>query len=126
MEDIEKKFPDKLEDVPVKFFKLISGESIIAYVHDEDNLDTIAIEEPMKMVMEDNLFGDEQQLVFSPYLPFSESKLHHMAVNNIMFETDVHLDIKAYYMKILLDQVEGIEQEKLETSMAIRGNSSIH
>ena len=121
MEDIEKKFPDELKDVPVKFFKLISGESIIAYVHDEDNLGTVAIEEPMKMVIE-----DEQQLVFSPYLPFSESKLHHMDVHNIMFETDVHLDIKAYYMKILLDQVEGIERDKLETSMAIRGNSSIN
>ena len=121
MEDIEKKFPDELKDVPVKMFKLISGESIIAYVHDEDELDTIAIEEPMKMVME-----GEQQLVFSPYLPFSESKLHHMDVHNIMFETDVNLDIKSYYMRILLDQVEGIEQEKKETSMAIRGNSSLH
>ena len=121
MEDIEKKFPDELKDVPVKFFKLISGESIIAYVHDEDNLGTVAIEEPMKMVIE-----DEQQLVFSPYLPFSESKLHHMDVHNIMFETDVHLDIKAYYMKILLDQVEGIEIEKQEASLAIRGNSVLH
>ena len=121
MEDIEKKFPNELKDVPVKFFKLISGESIIAYVHDEDNLDTIAIEEPMKMVIE-----DEQQLVFSPYLPFSESKLHYMDTHNIMFETDATLDIKAYYMRIILDMVEGNEREKHESSMAIRGNSSIH
>ena len=121
MEDIEKKYPDRLEDVPVKIFKLISGESIIAYVHEEDNLDTVAIEEPMKMVVE-----GEHQLVFSPYLPFSESTLHHMNIDNIILETDVHLDIKAYYMKILLDQVEGAEREKLETSQAIRGNSSVH
>ena len=121
MEDIENKYPDRLEDVPVKLFKLISGESIIAYVHEEHDINTIAIEEPMKMVLE-----DEQQLVFSPYLPFSESKLHHMDVHNIMFETDVHLDIKAYYMKILLDQVEGIELEKQEASIAIRGNSILH
>jgi hypothetical protein len=121
MEDIENKYPDRLEDVPVKMFKLISGESIIAYVHDEHDANTVAIEEPMKMVIE-----NDQQLVFSQYLPFSESKLHYMDTHNIMFETDVHLDIKAYYMRILLDQVEGIEQEKKETSMAIRGNSSLH
>ena len=121
MVDIEKKFPDELKDVPVKMFKLISGESIIAYVHDEDNLDTIAIEEPMRLDVEDG-----HSLVFSPYLPFSESKLHYMDTHNIMFETDVQLDIKSYYMKILLDQVEGIEREKLEASQAIRGNSSIH
>jgi hypothetical protein len=45
---------------------------------------------------------------------------------NIMFETDVQLDIKAYYMRILLDQVEGIERDKQESSMAIRGNSVLH
>ena len=121
MEDIEKKFPDELKDVPVKMFKLISGESIIAYVHDEDNLNSIAIEEPMRMDIEDG-----NSLVFSPYLPFSESKLHHMNTDNIILETDVNLDIKSYYMKILLDQVEGTEREKIETSQAIRGNSSVH
>ena len=121
MEDIDKKFPHELKDVPVKMFKLISGESIIAYVHEEDNLDTIAIEEPMRMDIEEG-----HSLVFSPYLPFSESKLHHMDVHNIMFETDVQLDIKSYYMKILLDQVEGIEIEKQEASLAIRGNSVLH
>ena len=121
MEDIDKKYPESLEDVPVKLFKLVSGESIIAYVHKEDGLDTIGIEEPMKMVIE-----DEQQLVFSPYLPFSDSKLHFIDTHNIMFESDAALDIKAYYMRIILDMVEGIEREKHESSMAIRGNSSIH
>ena len=121
MEDREKKYIDRLEDVPVKMFKLISGESIIAYVHEEDDLDTVSIEEPMLMVVE-----NDHQLVFSPYLPFSDNHLHHMDNENIMFETDVQTDIKAYYMKILLDQVEGIEQEKKATSMAIRGNSSLH
>jgi hypothetical protein len=121
MSDIENKFPDTLEDVPVRLFKLISGESIIAYVHDNGNLDNIAIEEPMRVSVE-----DEHQLVFTPYLPFSESTLHHIDMDNIMIETDVTLDIKAYYMKILLDQVEGIEQENTEISQTIRGNSSIH
>ena len=121
MEDIEKKFPDELKDVPVKMFKLITGESIIAYVHDEDNLDSVAIEEPMRMDIEDG-----NSLVFSPYLPFSDSKLHFIDTHNIMFESDASLDIKAYYMRILLDQVEGTEREKIESSQAIRGNSSIH
>ena len=96
MEDIEKKFPDKLEDVPVKFFKLISGESIIAYVHN-GNDNTVAIEEPMRLHIE-----EDQQLVFTPYLPFSEQQLHHIDSNSVMLESDVSTDIKAYYMKILL------------------------
>ncbi len=43
-----------------------------------------------------------------------------------MIETDVSLEIKSYYMKILLDQVEGIESEKVQISQTIRGNSSVH
>ena len=121
MEDIEKKFPNTLEDVPVKLFKLVSGESIIAYVHDNGDFDEVAIEEPMRLSIE-----GEHQLVFTPYLPFSESTLHHIDMDNIMIETDVSLEIKSYYMKILLDQVEGIEQEKVQISQTIRGNSSIH
>ena len=121
MEVIENKYPDELKDIPVKMFKLISGESIIAYVHEEDDSDTISIEEPMRMDIEDG-----NSLVFSPYLPFSESKLHYMDSHNIILETDVQPDIKAYYMRILLDQVEGIEREKQESSMAIRGNSVLH
>ena len=48
MEDIEKKFPETLKDVPVRLLKLVSGESIIAYVHD-GNDKTVAIEEPMRL-----------------------------------------------------------------------------
>ena len=103
MEDIEKKFPETLKDVPVRLLKLVSGESIIAYVHD-GNDKTVAIEEPMRLHIE-----EDQQLVFTPYLPFSEHALHHIDSHNVMLESDVSTDIKAYYMKILLDQIEGIE-----------------
>ena len=38
MNDItEVEFPIQLEDIPVKIFKLISGESIIAYTHEFDD-----------------------------------------------------------------------------------------
>jgi len=121
MEDIENKFPNSLKDVPVKLLKLISGESIIAYVHNDDK-DTISLEEPMCLSYE-----NEYQIVFTPYLPFSENVLHHIDIDNIMFESDVNVDIKAYYMKILLDQVEGIETPSLSPTIPIiKGTSTVH
>tara|TARA_B100000809_G_scaffold175324_1_gene172633 strand:+ start:295 stop:660 length:366 start_codon:yes stop_codon:yes gene_type:complete len=121
MDDITNKFPRTLQDVPVKMLKLVSGESIIAYVHDGDD-DTISIEEPMRLHIE-----EDQQLVFSPYLPFSEQALHHLDMHNVMLESEVSTDIKGFYMKILLDQVEGIDTPSRPPAITtMKGNSSIH
>ena len=121
MEDIEKKFPDTLKDVPVKMLKLVSGESIIAYVHD-GNDKTVAIEEPMRLHIE-----EDQQLVFTPYLPFSEHALHHIDSHNVMLESDVSTDIKAYYMKILLDQIEGIDTPSRPPAvLTLKGTTTVH
>ena len=35
--EIEKNYPDEIADIPVKLYKLVSGESIIAYTHDLDD-----------------------------------------------------------------------------------------
>ena len=66
---------------------------------------------------------DDELEIFVRY-PKNERSIDQL--DNIMIETDVSLEIKSYYMKILLDQVEGIEQEKVQISQTIRGNSSIH
>jgi|AOAMet2_C43A7_80_1029293.scaffolds.fasta_scaffold01128_2 hypothetical protein len=121
MEDIKKTFPATLAEVPVRLLKLVSGESIIAYVHDNDT-DQLSLEEPMRLSVE-----DDQQLVFTPFLPFSESQVHHIDIDNVMFESEVSTDIKAYYMKILLDQIEGIETPSRPPAIAtLKGNSSVH
>mgnify|MGYP000373067736 CR=1 FL=1 len=121
MDDIENKFPLTLEDVPVKMLKLVSGESIIAYVHDGDD-DTISIEEPMRLSIE-----EDQQLVFSPYLPFSDNTLHHLDMHNVMLESEVSTDIKGFYMKILLDQVEGLDTPNQAPSVTtMKGTNTLH
>ena len=121
MEDIKKTFPATLAEVPVRLLKLVSGESIIAYVHDNDT-DQLSLEEPMRLSVE-----DDQQLVFTPFLPFSEYQVHHIDIDNVMFESEVSTDIKAYYMKILLDQIEGIETPSRPPAIAtIAGTNTVH
>jgi hypothetical protein len=122
---MEKNFPDQISDLPVKMFKLISGESIIAYTHDlddESNGALIGIEEPMKVQVEDL----DSHYVMTPWLPFSNQKLHVLEDFNVMVTTDVTDDVKAHYMKIILDEIQ-TDKEMVEEQMKImKGNSTTH
>jgi hypothetical protein len=120
------KLPRKLDDVPVKLFKLISGESIIAYVHDieESSGALIGLEEPMSVVVEDS-----NHFVMTPWLPFSSQKLHVLEEFNVMIQSEVNLDVKAHYMKILLDEVSGLgimDDETKEQLRRMKGDSTLH
>ena len=122
MEDIEKKFPD----VPVKLFKLISGESIIAYTHEieESHGGLIGIEEPMKVIVEDN-----NHFVMTPWLPFSSQKLHVLEDFNVMIQSEVNIDVKAHYMKILLNEIDGnpvMDDETKEQLRRMKGDNTLH
>ncbi len=122
---MEKKFPDHISDLPVKMFKLVSGESIIAYTHDLDDESggaLIGIEEPMKVQVEDL----DSHYVMTPWLPFSNQKLHVLEDFNVMVTTDVTDDVKAHYMKIILDEIR-TDNEMVEEQMKImKGNSTTH
>ena len=122
---MEKDFPHEISDLPVKFFKLVSGESIIAYTHDlddESNGALIGIEEPMKVQVEDL----DSHYVMTPWLPFSNQKLHVLEDFNVMVTTDVTDDVKAHYMKIILDEIQ-TDKEMVEEQMKImKGNSTTH
>ena len=64
---MDKDFPDHISDLPVKLFKLVSGEQIIAYTHnldDESNGALIGKEEPMKVSVE-----EDHHYVMTPWLP---------------------------------------------------------
>ena len=114
---MEKNFPDQISDLPVKMFKLVSGESIIAYTHDlddESNGALIGIEEPMKVQVEDL----DSHYVMTPWLPFSNQKLHVLEDFNVMVTTDVTDDVKAHYMKIILDEIQ-TDKEMVEEQMKI-------
>jgi len=118
-------FPVQLQDIPVRLFKLISGESIIAYTHefedDESDGFLIGIEEPMNIIIDvDNHY------VFTPWLPFSTKGIHYMKEYDILLSSDVATDVKAYYMRTVLDAAEYSDNRDIEDSMQIRGNATTH
>ncbi len=120
------KLPEKLNDVPVKLFKLISGESIIAYTHEieESRGALIGIEEPMKVIVEDN-----NHFVMTPWLPFSSQKLHVLEDFNVMIQSEVNIDVKAHYMKILLNEIDGnpvMDDETKEQLRRMKGDNTLH
>ena len=122
---MEKNFPDQISDLPVKMFKLVSGESIIAYTHDlddESNGALIGIEEPMKVQVEDL----DSHYVMTPWLPFSNQKLHVLEDFNVMVTTDVTDDVKAHYMKIILDEIQTDKEMMEEQVRVMKGNATTH
>ena len=122
---MDKDFPHEISDLPVKFFKLVSGESIIAYTHDlddESNGALIGIEEPMKVQVEDL----DSHYVMTPWLPFSNQKLHVLEDFNVMVTTDVTDDVKAHYMKIILDEIQTDKEMMEEQVRVMKGNATTH
>jgi hypothetical protein len=121
---MEKRFPEKIEDLPVKMYKLVNGENIIAYTHtidDESGGSLIHIEEPMKVITEpDNHF------VLTPWLPFAMGSLHVLESFNILLTTDLQDDIKAHYMKIVLDEIQHDKDLLIEQTKLMKGNATTH
>ena len=122
---MEKNFPDQISDLPVKMFKLVSGESIIAYTHDlddESNGALIGIEEPMKVQVEDL----DSHYVMTPWLPFSNQKLHVLEDFNVMLTSEVNDDVKSHYMKIILDEIQHDSEIIEEQMKMVKGNATTH
>ena len=122
---MEKNFPDQISDLPVKMFKLVSGESIIAYTHDlddESNGALIGIEEPMKVQVEDL----DSHYVMTPWLPFSNQKLHVLEDFNVMLTSEVKDDVKSHYMKIILDEIQTDNDMMEEQMKMVKGNATTH
>jgi hypothetical protein len=103
----------ELSDIPVKLFKLISGETIVAYTHDLDDESAgahIGIEEPMKVLIE-----EDNHYIMTPWLPFADAKFHVLDDFNIMITSEVNDDVKAHYMKIIADRMR-----------TMKGNATTH
>jgi hypothetical protein len=102
----ENKMFMQLEDVPVKYFKMMNGDSIVAYVHDTDIEDAVvALEEPMIVTLD-----EESRYLFTPWFPFSKNDIHLIDVFNVMAEDDVDDDVKDSYLKlVLLDKSKHIQ-----------------
>ena len=121
---MNKDFPEKITDLPVKYYKLVTGESIIAYTHnldDESNGALVGLEAPMKVHVEES-----NHYVMTPWLPFSREKLHVIENFNIMISTDINDDVKAHYMKILLDEIQTDKEVMEEQTKLMKGNATTH
>jgi len=94
--EIDKRLLD-IEDMPIKYFKMMNGDSIVSYVHDIDLENSlIALEEPMVVTID-----EDSHYQFSPWFPFSKRNIHLIDVYNIMTEDDVDNDIKSTYIKAI-------------------------
>ena len=110
---MDKHFPEDISRLPVRLYKLINGENIIAYTHevdDESNGALVGIEEPMRVHVED-IDPLNNHYIMTPWLPFSNQKLHVIEDFNIMITSEVNDDVKAHYMKIILDEIQQIVKE---------------
>lgn len=101
--------PETLDDMNVKCIKLTSGEAIVAYVHELEDENYVGLEEPMKVMM----MYEDQTYFLTPYMPFSRGQVHVLDAYNILLESPVDNDIKAKYLKVVLD---GIDPEPIDTN----------
>jgi len=125
---MDKDFPEDISQLPVRLYKLISGESIIAYTHemdDESNGSLIGIEEPMRVHVED-IDPMNNHYIMTPWLPFSNQKLHVLEDFNVMITSDVNDDVKAHYMKIILDEIQSDDKMIEEQMKIMKGNATTH
>ncbi len=102
--------PKTLEELNVKHLRLMNGDSIMSYVHDniEDGA-FIGLEEPMLVILDDI----DQSYSLAPYLPFATSQVHLLDAYQIMLEAPVNNAMKATYMKLVLDEIqpEGVDTD---------------
>jgi hypothetical protein len=91
-----------VEDIPIKYFKMINGDSVISYVHTTQKKDgpILVLQEPMVVIMD-----DEYNFRFSPWFPFSKKNVHFIDLYNVLCEDEVEDHIKRSYIALLYDDM---------------------
>ena len=82
----------------------------------------IGIEEPMKIHIDEI----DHHYVMTPWLPFSNQKLHILENFNVMLTSDVNDDVKHHYMKIILDEIQTDKEMMEEQVKIMKGNATTH
>ena len=78
----------------------MNGDSIISYTHDLNNEYSIGLEEPMTV-----LLNGEHTYELTPWIPFSDGRVHVLDTMNIVIDSPVSDIMKAQYMKLVLDEI---------------------
>ena len=110
----DNKIPETLDELPIKLFKLMNGDSIIAYTHDLDNEYSIGLEEPMNVKV-----NTSQEYELTPWLPFSDGRVHILDNMNIVIDSPVNNSMKAEYMRFILDTVIQSPTTPIDTSTVL-------
>lgn len=85
-----------MENINVRQFKLISGETIIALVN-SNNENNYVIERPV--IVYANMIGGYQ---FADWFPFSNQKVYTINKYNIVGDVSIVDEVKATYIKFAL------------------------
>ncbi len=90
-----------ITDVPIKYLKMLNGDSVISYVHDDalEGEEVFALEEPMVVTLD----GDHRYQL-SPWFPFSKENLHFIDCDKVISTDDVDDGIKNTYLRLVLDK----------------------
>ncbi len=89
-----------IDDVPITLFKLTTGENILAIAHDLH--DIFRLEEPMVADMQQDI----QSWVLYPWIPFVQQDYYDINKYNVLDTYSVDTDVKALYLKTILDKIE--------------------
>jgi hypothetical protein len=90
-----------MEDLNIRHFKLINGEDIVGIVSTK-NEDNWMIERPV--LVSNNMLGGYS---FSPWFPFSNTKMHKVLFRDIVNSTGIDPDVKESYLKFVLELKKG-------------------
>ena len=86
-----------MEDLNIRHFKLTNGEDIVAAVSVKND-DSWLLEIPV--LVNPNLLGGYQ---FTPWFPFSKTKVFKVLFSNIINSTGIDPDVKESYLQYVLE-----------------------
>lgn len=95
-----------MEDLNIRHFKLANGEDIIGIVSSK-NKDSWLLERPV--LVNSNMLGGYS---FSPWFPFSSTKVHKILFSNIINSTGIDPDVKESYLQFVLDLKKNLHKIK--------------
>ena len=95
-----------MEDLNIRHFKLTNGEDIVAVVSVKND-DSWLLERPV--LVNANILGGYQ---FTPWFPFSKTKVFKVLFANIINSTGIDPDVKESYLEYVLQYKK--EMAKIE------------
>jgi len=102
-----------MEGLNIRHFKLINGEDIIGLVANK-NPDNYIIERPVKL--NPSMLGGIQ---FSPWFPFSDSKMFKLRMSDIIQHVPIAESIKETYVQFALKMDKPVEPVQTKSDQEI-------